>query len=249
MLHTRKQWLAVILCSVFVMGLLILPSAKALDRSEAVVEVHDAALYDTDSASGVVIARLDKGVTLTVLDTGKGGFSYVIANGQKGYVKTGVFKITSVSKEFDPALRAKVLADNVNLRAKASTDSVIICTLKKGTLVEVTEETDGWYRVVSGRNSGYVFCDYVELVGATKESGYATLSMGMSSAQVSRMQQALADLGYYHGQINGSFGARTRDALKQFQQDQGLAADGVARPDTLKLLYEQQESEKKSTSR
>ncbi|HEV2199406.1 MAG TPA: peptidoglycan-binding domain-containing protein [Bryobacteraceae bacterium] len=40
------------------------------------------------------------------------------------------------------------------------------------------------------------------------------------------IQQALADRGYFHGPADGDWGAESVDALKRFQADQSLDADG-----------------------
>ncbi len=41
------------------------------------------------------------------------------------------------------------------------------------------------------------------------------------------IQKALKNAGYYNGPIDGKVGSATRAAIKQFQEDQGLSADGV----------------------
>lgn len=40
------------------------------------------------------------------------------------------------------------------------------------------------------------------------------------------IQQALADKGYYKGQVNGAWGPESVDALKRFQADKKLVPDG-----------------------
>jgi peptidoglycan hydrolase-like protein with peptidoglycan-binding domain len=40
------------------------------------------------------------------------------------------------------------------------------------------------------------------------------------------IQQALADQGYYSGDINGVWGPESVEALKRFQADQNLTVDG-----------------------
>lgn len=40
------------------------------------------------------------------------------------------------------------------------------------------------------------------------------------------IQRALVDKGYFHGQIDGNWGADSADAMKRFQADQDLDADG-----------------------
>jgi peptidoglycan hydrolase-like protein with peptidoglycan-binding domain len=41
------------------------------------------------------------------------------------------------------------------------------------------------------------------------------------------IQKALKGAGYYKGALDGKIGATTKDALKSFQQDNGLSPDGV----------------------
>ena len=48
------------------------------------------------------------------------------------------------------------------------------------------------------------------------------------------IQQALAERGYYHGEVNGVWGQDSADALKRFQTDQHLDADGKL--DSLSLI-------------
>jgi peptidoglycan hydrolase-like protein with peptidoglycan-binding domain len=52
-------------------------------------------------------------------------------------------------------------------------------------------------------------------------------SINTSSQQVRDVQQLLLDLGYYNGNVTGTTGTLTRDAIVQFQRDNGLTADGV----------------------
>jgi peptidoglycan hydrolase-like protein with peptidoglycan-binding domain len=40
------------------------------------------------------------------------------------------------------------------------------------------------------------------------------------------IQQALADKGYFHGPVDGTWGADSADALKRFQREQNLEDDG-----------------------
>jgi len=63
-----------------------------------------------------------------------------------------------------------------------------------------------------------------------------TLEMGDKGTQVKALQQRLKDLGYYKNGIDGSYGAQTAAAVKAFQKNNGLTADGVAGPATLKKL-------------
>jgi len=48
-----------------------------------------------------------------------------------------------------------------------------------------------------------------------------------STQQVRDVQQLLSDLGYYNGTPTGTVGTLTRDAVVEFQRDNGLTADGI----------------------
>lgn len=62
------------------------------------------------------------------------------------------------------------------------------------------------------------------------------LSQGSRGSEVTAMQNALAKLGYTLT-VNGSFDSATRGAVLAFQQRNGLSADGIAGPNTLRILY------------
>lgn len=66
---------------------------------------------------------------------------------------------------------------------------------------------------------------------------YAEVQSGSTGADVTMMQQFLEELGYDVGTESGTFGPMTRVALQQFQERNGLIADGVAGAETLELLY------------
>lgn len=64
----------------------------------------------------------------------------------------------------------------------------------------------------------------------------ALSSMGSRGSEVKAIQQALKDRGLYNGSVDGIFGSATQKAVIQFQKQSGLAADGIAGPQTLKKL-------------
>lgn len=60
---------------------------------------------------------------------------------------------------------------------------------------------------------------------------------GATGEAVTRLQERLKALGYYTGTVDGQFGPGTRTAVTWFQQQNGLAADGIVGPDTTEVLY------------
>ena len=61
---------------------------------------------------------------------------------------------------------------------------------------------------------------------------------GDTSAQVADVQARLRALGYEIEEPTGSFGRRTKYAVRAFQQRRGLLADGIVGPDTWNALVE-----------
>jgi len=53
------------------------------------------------------------------------------------------------------------------------------------------------------------------------------LKKGSTSEPVRQLQQALKDLGYDPGAVDGQFGTKTESAVKAFQHDRGLTVDGI----------------------
>ena len=63
-----------------------------------------------------------------------------------------------------------------------------------------------------------------------------TLQVGSQNGDVWDLQYRLQILGYYKGDLDGRFGGKTYEAVRQFQRDYGLAVDGVAGPRTWQVL-------------
>lgn len=64
----------------------------------------------------------------------------------------------------------------------------------------------------------------------------ALSKIGSQGDEVTQIQTKLKDMGLYTGNIDGIFGSNTQKAVKQFQSNNGLAADGIAGPKTLDAL-------------
>jgi g-D-glutamyl-meso-diaminopimelate peptidase len=59
------------------------------------------------------------------------------------------------------------------------------------------------------------------------ESSRPLLKHDSKGEMVTYLQQLLDQLGYDPGGVDGIFGANTERAVKEFQPNQGLAADGT----------------------
>lgn len=68
-------------------------------------------------------------------------------------------------------------------------------------------------------------------------SSSTTLRHGSKGSDVKKLQQALKDLGFYKGSVDGVYGNGTQEAVRVFQLKKGLTADGIAGSKTLTKLY------------
>lgn len=66
-----------------------------------------------------------------------------------------------------------------------------------------------------------------------------TIRKGCTGETVMELQGYLQELGYYTGEIDGDAGSGTVKAIKQFQQDNGLTADGICGKKTWAAILEQ----------
>ncbi len=64
----------------------------------------------------------------------------------------------------------------------------------------------------------------------------ALSKLGSRGEEVRRIQKKLKELGYYKGSVDGIYGTATQKAVKSFQKNCGITADGIAGPKTLKFL-------------
>ena len=62
------------------------------------------------------------------------------------------------------------------------------------------------------------------------------LFLGLSGEKIERLQKKLQYLKLYLGPIDGLFGEGVKTAVKIFQRQQGLAADGIVGFSTLESL-------------
>ena len=69
----------------------------------------------------------------------------------------------------------------------------------------------------------------------------AALRVGSRGEEVRQLQTKLKRWGYYSGAVDGIFGPMTREAVRSYQAQRGLTADGIAGPMTWAALDKETE--------
>ncbi len=70
-----------------------------------------------------------------------------------------------------------------------------------------------------------------------KPTAEPVLRSGMTGQAVKDLQSRLYTLGYYTAEIDGQFGAGTKEAVIAFQRRNGLGADGIVGAETKAVLF------------
>ncbi len=86
------------------------------------------------------------------------------------------------------------------------------------------------------------------VLGFTQSALAASYRQGDSGSAVTTIQTKLKRWGYFDGPVDGIYGSKTTKAVRSFQQKNGLTADGVAGPATLKALGMEQTSQNSGNS-
>jgi len=128
---------------------------------------------------------------------------------------------------------ATVTADSLYLREGPDSSTAVVKMLRNGDKLEVLGKSGSWYKVTTGKYTGYVYKDYIVVT----KSGDEVLQKGDSGSAVKAVQQRLKELGYYSASCDGNYGTQTVNAVKAFQKKNGLSQTGIADAATQKKLH------------
>lgn len=81
-----------------------------------------------------------------------------------------------------------------------------------------------------------LFAVNIAVISLAQQAQAATYRQGSTGEQVRIIQTKLKNWGYYDGAVDGIFGSDTAEAVRYFQRKNGLTADGIVGPATLKAL-------------
>ncbi len=217
------------------------------------------------SSSSVVLERIDKGDSITVLGT-SGNYYKVSYNDRTGYV---LKQYVDVSAATTPLPTVAVVEkatgypyetttkDSVNLREKKSTSSGLIRQIPQGATITILAVSGDYAQVEYKGDTGYCVKDYInikEIVKATNTPAptavpvetsdiyvapsYTIVQKGDTGTAVRALQSALIELGFLSGEVDGKFGSGTENALKAFQETNEYPVTGMADANLQAFLYE-----------
>lgn len=160
-----------------------------------------------------------------------------------------------------------VNVEGLVLRRAASRESKALQTLDKGDRVTIRYAEGDWYRVTYGKYGGYVMKQYIDTADTVTDKTVqpmviqptaanenapaadqtaqikalggapAVSRLGDSGDKVRTLQRALAIVGCMSSAADGDFGPLTEQAVRLYQQRNGLEADGIAGEQTITRLF------------
>lgn len=214
----------------------------------------DIALTTTPAASAAAIVRADaNGAFSAQITLQAGTYTQVraayLSDNSIYAVKDGTFTVTAPASK--PPLTVDPIASNaltvvakttpgvtVNLRVKAYNYGQTVVADGNGVLKYSLPQaypkgTEVTFTVYYGTNNAQ---SYVQVVTVGKAQTYKLLKYGDTGDEVEEMTERLRDLGYMDDDVR-RYSSAVRDAVKLFQELNGLDPDGIAGQETLEALY------------
>lgn len=220
--------------SLILAALLCCQIASALDTQIGIVTADQVNLRKQPSKDAEILAKLPLGTELSVISN-ENGWYRVLYGEEVGYIhKDYLFVNTTGSRG------GYVQSDGAVLRGGPSLTAYPIMNLSAGQGLRVKAIVGEWYYVVVNDQGGYVHRSYLSMTESSTASGASLLKLGMEGAEVKKLQQALYKRGFLEKEyITGSYGAKTRTAVLEYQKTAGLSsADGIAGKETLSSIYD-----------
>ncbi len=161
----------------------------------------------------------------------------------KGQTPPPVLTPTDRPVQGEPTYPYETVADaSVMLRKYASLSSSRITTIQKGDVVTVLEQKEDFLKVEYKKWTGYCVAAYILVPDAYLPSSakdYPTLKKGDAGYTVQALQEALKELRFYSGKIDGEFSTSLQTSVKSFQQRNKYQITGVMTSTQQEHLYEE----------
>ena len=259
---------AILLVQIF----MLLPLGALADQV-ATVNTGSLKLRSRKSQDAIVIADLQRGDKVTVLDE-SGDWLKVAYDNFTGYIMKEYVKVSGSSSASSNASSEKDTRTPGTLRLgdRGSEVKDLQKSLKSagylkgeadGVFGEDTQSALKSFQRANGLKADGIagtgtFSALGKKGGESKPSaGVSTISeigstpgtskVGDCGTYVKKLQQALALNDHYQGKIDGVFGSGTEEAVKEFQRKHGMNQDGIAGTATITLLFGEKPSDTSST--
>ena len=256
-----KKLCAVLACLALLASLALSSAQAALSYPFTTVTTDSVRMRRSASSTAVVLETLQKGETVTV--TGASGSYFAVEYaGRKGYILKEYLSVESdVMVTIAPAATptasgypySTTTNTKANLLAKADRKSTKLATIPKGAEVQMLSLGRTFAHLTYKGQEGYVIKEYVNTLPIVKvkateapvilaapvddASTYEVIQNGSAGSAVIALQNALKELGFFSGTVDGQFGRATEQAVIAFQTRNDYPATGVVDANLQAFLY------------
>lgn len=242
----------------------ITSSSVARDDSYFLINKDGVRLRTTYSLTSAAKTTMDKGKPVQATrkyNVGGTTWYYITVKKSSGKVYSGyvraqvldkVSKETFVNNGGNVDLDAdtgeilgmiRITGNNVSIREEPDSSSEKVMSANKGDVFYYVDKSGNWYQIQSGywvKNTYASVMSDKEIDDYIDSGDYSggTYKEGDTGTMVTWIQESLTTLKYYEGDISGNYGRLTKEAVRLFQKDHDLSADGVAGPKTIAKIRE-----------
>lgn len=257
--------LAVILVSVLMLA--FATTAFAASYPYETTSMDDVNMRRNPNSSSTILKKIESGDAVTVLGA-TGSYYKLKFEETTGYAMKKYIDGTDNSPDTTPEPGLTMQAppavtsypydttviSRVKLRKSAKADGEVYRILSTDAVVTVysLSKKNGYAKVKHDGQTGYVLATNINLatfdtvVPTTQPTSapvagsenYKILKSGTESVEVSALQSALMELGFYTGSVDGKYGAVTEASVKTFQKRNGFTQTGTTTPEMQLLIYE-----------
>ena len=244
----------------------ITSSSVAEDDSYFLINKDGVRLRTTYSLTSAAKTTMDKGdpvqATRKYNVGGTTWYNITVKKNSSGKVYSGYVRATVLDKVSKTTFEAnggnvnldadigeilgmiRITGNDVSIREAADSSSEKVATANKGDVFYYVDKSGNWYQIESGywiKNTYAVTMSEKEVDDYLNSDDYAggTYKEGDTGTMVTWIQEALTKLKYYENDISGHYGSKTKEAVRLFQKDHDLGADGVAGPKTIAKIMEE----------
>ncbi len=157
-------------------------AAADVDLSTGVIIGDRVALRRAASSGSRLLARLDEGTVVTLLEANVNAEWYKVeADNRVGYVNRMYINLEPSMDSYHLEYEGTVVncEEDINVRSSASTNGSRIGVAKKGETLTVTNANyaDGWHQVRYDNKTGYVSASYIDLAVKTDDNSLTGLEI------------------------------------------------------------------------
>ena len=172
-----KKYIPLILSLIIIVSLFIVPikaNAATLTSQAGIVSLSSGRLNVRNSAStsGVILTSLSNGSYITLISKSGDWYYVEYADSKFGYCHKNYIKL-------DSGKTAKVVTQStaLNVRSGAGAEYYIKDSVKKGEVVIVLSQSNGWSKILyDGVKTGYVSSQYISV---TQNEAYSKISLSV----------------------------------------------------------------------